>query len=128
MGDLLARIWFVFVQNLLVASLLGTTYNDKCIRSILLMERRTEPEHPAPALILGRGTNANVTTMFSHEALMDEQNKYALIQVAKLITVPAHSESLVVVVTSKISSDGHRNDEDGKDNTTDISMQGIHTV
>lgn len=79
--------------------ILGTAYIDKSMRGILSVEGKIVPEHSAPATILGRGTEANVTTLLSHQVPLDEQSDHATTRVAKGITVPAKSESPVVFIS-----------------------------
>lgn len=81
--------------------LLGMTYVNKYIRGIIFMEQMIVLEHLASDALLGRGTKANVTKLFSREAPIDEQNEHATIRVAKLITIPTETESPGVVVPSK---------------------------
>lgn len=101
MRDLQAQNWFWIVQNRAVNTILGTTYNDKCVRGIFPMERNIIPEHLAPDAKLINGTEANMTTLLSPEAPKNDQNEHQTTRVARLITILAETESLVVFVSSK---------------------------
>lgn len=79
MGDKQDRIWLVIVQNPDVGILLGMKFIDICIQGIFPAEWKIVPEHSAPVTILGRGPEANMTTILSHEAHMDEQHEHATI-------------------------------------------------
>lgn len=61
----------------------------KCIRGIFLVEDQIVPVHAAPRALLGSGAEANMKTILSHEAIIIEQNKHALIPVVRLIMIPA---------------------------------------
>lgn len=101
MGDLHFRVLFGIGQSPELNVLFGTKYKDKCIRRIFPMESKMVPEHLVQAVILGGGADANVTTILSREAHMDEQNEHATLLVAKHITILGESDSPVVVVRSK---------------------------
>lgn len=96
MGGLQVLGWLQIIPKRAVNVLLETTYIEKCARGILPIEWKIVPAHLAPRAILGRGTEAHVTTILSlHEAPIDERNKHAMIGVAELITIPAGTESSV---------------------------------
>lgn len=65
------------------------------------MEHKIVPAHSASVAILRRRTEAHLTTILTHEPLMDERNLHATILIAKRITIRAEIESLVHVVKSK---------------------------
>lgn len=52
MEDLQVQAWFRIVKNLPVKALIGTTYINKCIQLIFLIERKIIPEHSALVEIL----------------------------------------------------------------------------
>lgn len=89
------------IQKLAVKVLLGTRYRLKTNWDIFCMECRIISEHLAPFPVLARGIEAYMARILSHEAIMDEQNKYATITVAKRITNLAETGSPVVIVTCK---------------------------
>lgn len=64
------------------------------------MELWIVPEQLLPVSLLGKGTEANVTTILLHEGHMNEQNDHKTTRVAELTTIPAVTESTVVLVTS----------------------------
>lgn len=88
MEDLQGRIWLEIVRNLAVNVPLGKKYITKGTWIV--------PENLVPFAILGGGTEASVTKMFSREGPMDEPGKQLTIRVAKLIINPAETKSMVV--------------------------------
>lgn len=80
---------------------LGMTYVDKCLWGVLPMEGKIAPKYKILVSILGRGTEANVTTIFSFEASIGDQNEPGTILFAKCITFTAETELPVAVLTSK---------------------------
>lgn len=76
MGDLQARIYFWVSESLAVCVILTAMNIDKCIWGIFLMDRQIVPESPAPAAILGGGTEANLTTIPSCEVQMHENYEH----------------------------------------------------
>lgn len=101
MGDLQGRIWFGIAQNPAMNVSPRTTYIKKFIMGILPMEHKILPEHWAPGLILGGGTEASVNMLLSFVAPMNEQNEHPKISAADCITIPTKTELTVVVITSK---------------------------
>lgn len=65
------------------------------------MERKIVPEHSGPVAILQKDTEANITIILLHEAPIDEQSEHSTIRAAQFFTIPAETESLVLVLTSK---------------------------
>lgn len=65
------------------------------------MEHKIVPERLALVAGWKEVLRPNITIILSFEAPMHEQNKYAMIRVAKLITIPAERESTLVFTTSK---------------------------
>lgn len=79
MGDLNVQVSFGIVENLARNELPGMTYIEKCLPGIFFMERQIVPEHFASGVVLERGSEANLTTILSHEGPMNEQNEHAAI-------------------------------------------------
>lgn len=65
------------------------------------MECKILPDQPSSVATLGRCTKAKMTTVWSCEAQLVEQNEHARARATKPITILAESESLVAVLTSK---------------------------
>lgn len=101
LGDLKVRTRLEIIYNLAGNVLLGTTYINQCIQGIFTMEHKIVPPQSVPDYLLGRGTDANVTTSLWHEACSEEHSEHATIRVAKLKTILAEMESPIVVVISK---------------------------
>lgn len=101
MSYLQARICCDIVQSPTVIISLGTTYIDKRIWGIFFLERKIAPEHSAPFSVLRRGTETNVTKVWSHEIPTNEHIEHTTIRLANLTTIWAEAESPVVFGTSK---------------------------
>lgn len=65
------------------------------------MERKIVPELSFLDALLRRGTEALVTRVLYLEATLDEHSEHAMIQVVKLMTIPAKPESPVVIAASE---------------------------
>lgn len=87
MGDLLLQICFKIFKNLTENVLLGTTCIDPFIHGMFPVPHEIETEPSAPVVILGRDTEAKVTSILSDGAPMNEQNEHAMIWVSKLMTI-----------------------------------------
>lgn len=79
----------------------GAKYIHECIRCVFSMTCKIVLYLLAPVSTLGKGTDVHKTTTLSGEVAMDEQNEHAAILVAKVITIPAKTESAVMLVTSE---------------------------
>lgn len=100
-GDLQFQIWFKSVLSPAMNVVLRAIYVFRCIWWIFQMELKVVTQHSAPVCILRRGTEANVTAMFSSEAPLFKQIEHVTIWVTKLIGIPTKTESPIVAVTWK---------------------------
>lgn len=81
MGNLDAHTGFRVVKALAVDVSLNSTYMYKCSQGIVLSERKIVPVYPVAFVIPGIGIEAELATISSHEALIDEENEHATILV-----------------------------------------------
>lgn len=92
------------------------------------MKHRRLPEHSALGSILRKGIEADVTTLVSHEAPIDEQNEHAMIRVVKCLTISAESEPPVVVIPSQCGLMAIERIGTAKAAQWILPRQGVHAV
>lgn len=101
LGYVQVRTMARIIYGLEIIVSLGTMHIDKWPRGIFSVESVTVKEHLESASILAKGTEEKMTIILFHEAPMDEQNEHVTFRAAKLMTVLAETELLLVVVRSK---------------------------
>lgn len=121
------QVWICFeiVQNRAMHFILWTTYIDKGIQGILLMEGKIVHEHFALVAILERDKEASMSKIFCGEAPLHEQDEHATIWLAKFISISAKTESSVGV---KMWSYDNWTDTDGHVIRREVPGRGIHEV
>lgn len=90
------------------------------------MERKIVLENMSPCAILERVTEANMTTLLSHEATVDDQIEHTAILDLKLITILDETESPVVVIKSKCGLMTIGRIQEAEPTRGILSKQGIH--
>lgn len=77
-------------------------YIDKYIPRMFAIEHSIAPLHCAPVALLDMSKEARATRKLWHEVPIDDNNEPATIRIPKFITIPAETESSVVVVNYKV--------------------------
>lgn len=92
------------------------------------MEHMIVPMHYAPVPKLGTGKEVKVKKVLLLDASIDEKIKQATIQIPQLITIPAKTESLLVIVTSKFGLMTIEKIQTAKPTQRKLPAQGVHQV
>lgn len=97
MRELQVPIWLEVVQKLETNVLLGTKYIEKYIRRIYPMDLEIVPGHSAAGPIPKTGKEAKKSYDIVAWSAYQWAEREAMIQFVRLITMPAETESLLVV-------------------------------